>query len=134
VGAVLTGAHDPVDLVGGWVVAGDGLGGLGSEPDLAELVVEAVGAGEGAEIDGRQRHPGDEVDDGEGVEGAEAVIRNVGCFAIGGGDDFVGVVTDGDAGDDVQVGGIDDGEGVVLLGEGEERRCWSGPGRGLCGG
>ena len=62
----------------------------------------------------------DEVEDGEGVEGAEAVVGDVGSGAVGGGDDLVWVVADGEFVEDLEGVGVDDGEGVVVLGEGEE--------------
>ena len=62
-----------------------------------------------------------EVDDGDGVEAAEAVVGDVGGAAIGGGGHFMRIVADGRAGDHLESGRIDDGYGVVLLGEDEER-------------
>jgi hypothetical protein len=122
VGAVLTGAEDPVNLLCGGVVAADGFGGFGGEPRLAAGECEAVGAAEGAEVDEGERFVVDEVDDGEGVVGSAAVVGDVGGGAVGGGDDLVGVLTDGGFGDDLEGCGVDYGEGVVLLGENQERR------------
>jgi len=89
--------------------------------------VKAMGAAERAEIDEADLPLVDEVDDAEGVECAESIVGDVGGFAVGGGDDFVGIAANGDAGDDVEICGVNDGESVVLLGEDEER----GLGRGL---
>jgi hypothetical protein len=55
------------------------------------------------------------------VEGAGAVVGDVGCGAVGGGDDLVGVWADGEFVEDLEGGGVDYGEGVVALGESEER-------------
>lgn len=115
VGAVLAGAEDPVDLFRGGIVAADGFGGFGGEPDFVVDEGEAVRAAESAEINGGKGGLVDEIDDGKGVVRAEAVVRDEGSGAVGGGDDLVGVVADGDAGEDLEGGGIDDGEGVGSL-------------------
>lgn len=83
VGAVLAGAEDEVDAVGGGVVTANGFRTFGGEPDLAVDKGEAVRAVERAEIDAGLGCGGREVDDGEGVEGAEAVVRDVGGAAVG---------------------------------------------------
>ncbi len=44
VGAVLSGAKDPIDFLRGGIVAGDGLGGFSGEPDFAAGKIETVGA------------------------------------------------------------------------------------------
>jgi len=59
----------------------------------------------------------DEIDDGECVECAGAVVGDVGGFAVGRGDDFVRVVANRGFGDNLESSGIDDGEGVVVFGE-----------------
>ena len=92
--------------------------------------VEAVGAVQWAEVDWRQRLLRDEIDDREGVVASAAVIGDVGGFAVGGGDDFVGVLEDGDFRDHLQCGGVDDGERPIALGEREERGVWGGLGAG----
>jgi hypothetical protein len=60
-------------------------------------------------------------EDGYGVEGAEAVVGDVGGGAVGGGDDLVRVGADGEFVENLEGGGVDYGEGVVVLGESEER-------------
>ena len=79
-----------------------------------------MGPVEGAEVDGGKSGVVDEVEDGEGVEGAAAVVGDVGGGAVGGGDDFVGVGAYGEGVEDFEGGGVDDGESVVVLAEGEE--------------
>ena len=119
--AVLAGAEDPVDFLSGGVEAADGLGGFGGEVELAADEGEAVRAAEGAEVDGGPGLVVDEVEDGEGMEGSEAVVGDVGGGAVGGGDDLVGVGTYGEGVEGLEGGGVDDGESVVVLGEREER-------------
>ena len=121
VGAVLAGAHDPVNFSTERIVAADGLCGLGGEPDFALGEGEAMRATQSAEIDLRFGFLADEVDHGKRMECAEAVIGNVSRVAVGGGDDFVGIIADGNARDNLQGCGVHDGEGVVLLGENEQR-------------
>ncbi len=129
VGAVLAGAHDPVDLAAPGIIAADGLGRFSSEPDLALHEGQPVRAAQGAKFDLRFRLLTDEVDNRQGVKLAEAVIGHIRRMAIRGGDYFVRIVADGNARDDVQAEGINDGESVVLLGEDQERGFG---GRGLC--
>ena len=118
VGAVLAGAEDPVDFLVGGVVAADDLGAFGGEVEFAAEVGQAVGAGDRAEVDGGESCVMDEVEDREGMVGAEAVVGDVGGGAVGGGDDLVGVGAYGEGVEDFEGGGVDDGEGVVVLGEG----------------
>ena len=59
-----------------------------------------MGAAECAEVDDWEGFFGDEVDGGDGVEGAAAVVGDVGHLAVGGGDDFVGVWAGGDGVED----------------------------------
>lgn len=118
---VLAGAHDPIDFLGLGIKAADGFGGFRGEPDFAADEVEAMGATQWAKIDGRQSGLMDEVDSGEGVEGAKAVVRDVRGGAVGGGDDFVGIMADGDASEDLEGGGVDDGQGLGALGEHQQR-------------
>ena len=120
VGAILAGAHDPVDLRGGGIVAGDGLGAFSGEIQLAAHEGKAVRSAERSGVDVRQSLLRDQIDDGERVIAAEAVDGNVGGFTVGGGDDFMGVGSDRRFCDDLECGGIDDGEGVIVLGKREE--------------
>ena len=69
--------------MGSGVEAADDLGAFGGEVEFAADEGEAVGAGEGAEVDGGEGGVVDEVEDGEGVEGAEAVVGDVGGGAVG---------------------------------------------------
>ena len=59
----------------------------------------------------------DQVDDSKRVIGSEAVVRDIGGAAVGGCDHLVGIMADRDAHHHLQVGGIDHGESVVVLGE-----------------
>ena len=108
----------------GGIVAADRFCGLGGEPDFAADECQAMGAAQWAEVDRWKRLLVDQIDDAEGVEGAEAVVRNVSGGAIGRSDDFVRVIADGDFRDYLQRRRIDDGEGVVTLGESEQRILW----------
>jgi hypothetical protein len=67
VGTVLSGAHDPVDFAGARVIASDGPGRFGSEPDFALREGEAMRTAERAEVDLGFFVLANEVDDGEGV-------------------------------------------------------------------
>ena len=62
-----------------------------------------------------------QVDHGEGVVGAEAVVGDIRSGAVRRCDDLVGIVADGHAGDNLERGWVDDAEGVVVLGEDEQR-------------
>ena len=55
------------------------------------------------------------VDNRKRVKRAESVVGDVSGAAVGGSDNFVGVFTDGDSGDNLESDGIDDGQRVVLL-------------------
>ena len=68
-----------------------------------------------------------QVEHGECVVGAEAIVRDIGGGAVRRCDDLVGILADGHAGDHLERGWVDDAERVVVLGEDEQR----GAGRGL---
>jgi len=119
--AILADADDAIDCAGRRIVAANGFCCFGSEPEFAIDEVEAVGSAQRAEIDGRERLLRKEIDDGDGVIGAKAVIGDIGGFAVGGGDDFVRIFADGDARNDVQACGIDDRKGVIGLGQRQKR-------------
>jgi hypothetical protein len=116
VGAVLADAHDPIDVAGGGIIAADGLGGLGREPDLTLLEDQPMRPAERAQFDEGQLPLSNQINDGKGVECSKAVVRDIGDCAVGGSNNFMRVVSDGDARDHMKVGRIDDGEGVILLG------------------
>ena len=117
VSTILAGAEDPIDFLGGGIVAANGFGLFRCEPDFPSGKIETVRTAECAEVDLAERFLRDEVDDREGVERAAAVVGDVGGFAVGRGDDFVRVIADGDFGDDFKRRGIDDGESVIVFGE-----------------
>jgi hypothetical protein len=50
-------------------------------------------------------------------------------MAVSGGDDLVRIVADGDFGDDVEAGWIDNSEGAIVLGE-DQQGCFGGGGLG----
>ncbi len=79
-------------------------------------------AAQGAQVDYPCWLLPDKIDDREGVECAEAEIRDVGGAAVGRGNHLVGIVAHGNPRQHVQAGRIDNGQGVVLLGQGEKRR------------
>ncbi len=68
VGAVLAGAHDPVDLAVAGIVAADGFGRFGGEPHLALHEGQSVRAAQGAKFDLRFGFLTDEVDRPPGCE------------------------------------------------------------------
>ena len=111
-GTVLAGAEDGVNGCGRGIVAADGLGELRGEPEPALHEGEAVRPAQGSELDDGQRLVRGEINDRDGVEGAEAVIGDVGAGAVRAGDDLVGVVADGDSCNDPEGRRIDDGERV----------------------
>jgi hypothetical protein len=127
---VLAGSHDPVDLSGCGVVAADGLGGFGREPDFVLIEDESVRTTQSAQLNRGQTFLIHQVDYGERVEGSEAVVGDIGSVAVCRRDHFVRVVTHGDCGQHVEIAGIDDGKRVVLFGQGQQGRCGGGLGVG----
>ena len=109
------------------IVSADDLGALGGKPGFPGDEGQAVRSIQRAEVDGRERLLCDEVNHREGVIASAAVIGDVGGLAVGRGDDFVGIFEDWNSRDDLQRGGVDNGERPVALGEHEQR----GLGRGL---
>src|SRR5581483_135562 len=82
--------------------------------------IETMRTSECAKIDGWERLLRNEIDYSQCVVSASAVVGDVGCLAIGGGDDFVWIVADRSFRDYLQRRGINDGNGMVMLTEGEE--------------
>jgi hypothetical protein len=130
VGAVLPGAHDPVDFLRCRIVSTDHLRALGGEPGLPGDKGQAVRAVQRPKIDGRQRLLSDEIDDREGVVTPASVIGDVSRLAIGGGDDFVRIFEDRNFSDYLERGWVDDGERSIALGERKQRRLRRGLGAG----
>ena len=122
VSPILAGAEDPIDVLRGWIVAADDLIRLRREIEFAAREIQSVSGMQRAEIDGGQRLAGNQIDDGDRVQSAvgTAVVRDVGEFAVVGGDDFVGIGAGGDAGQNLQCGGIDDRDRVVALRKNQE--------------
>src|ERR1700730_15526894 len=98
-GAILAGAKDPVDLFRCRIVATDGFGGLGSEPEFSARKCEAMRAAQCSQIDYRQCFLLNEIYDGYGVVGATAVIGNVCKLPVIRGGYFVRVGAGRHAGD-----------------------------------
>jgi hypothetical protein len=78
-------------------------------------------AAERAQIDDRQVFLVEQIDLGDGVQGAAAVIGDVGRFSVGRGDHFMRIGAGGNAANDRQCFGIDDGHGLIVFGEHEKR-------------
>ena len=100
-GAILADAHDPVDLAGCGIVTANAAGGFSGEPDFAVAKDQAVRTAQRAKIDGGQGLLRDQVDNRKSVIGSESVIGDVGGFAVGRSNDFVRIVADGNARDDL---------------------------------
>ena len=84
-GAILTGAHDPIHFTGGGIVTAEYLVRFGGEVEFAAHVIQAVRPMQRAQIDGAQRLLGYQVDHRNGVVRAAAVVGNVGELAVRGG-------------------------------------------------
>ena len=115
-GAILTGAHDPIHFLGGGIVPAEYLVRFGCEVEFAAHVIQAVRSVQHAQVDDAQRLLRYEIDDRDGIVSAEAVVGNVGEFAIRGSGHLVGVGPGWHARHHLQGGRIDYGESVVLLG------------------
>jgi hypothetical protein len=81
--AILAGAKYPVDFLSSGVVAPDRLGRLCSKPDLAADKGEAVRAAQRAEVNRRECPLANEVEHGQRVVGAPAVVRDVRRCSVG---------------------------------------------------
>src|SRR6202011_3882635 len=99
-GAILASAEDPVDLFCRGIVAADGFGGFGGEPEFPAGICKTVWAAQCAQVDYRQSFLCHKIDDGDGVVDTVAVIRNVREFAVVGSDYLVRIRSRGDASDD----------------------------------
>ena len=117
VGAILAGAHNPVDLGGCGVVASDDLCAFGGKPDFSSHQCEAMGAVQGSCVDVGQRLLRDQVDDGKGVIAAAAIDGNVCGLSIGRCDDFMRIGANRGARNHLQGVRIDNGECVIALGK-----------------
>src|SRR6266568_3930301 len=127
VSAVLADAEEPVELIGGGIVAGDESVVFGGEPDLAIGEGDAVRAAQSAEINAAEFLLSEQINHRKSVAwGASAVVGDEGEFAVVGGGDFVRSFAGGDLGHGLESGGIDDGKRGVFLIEDEK-----GGGRGL---
>src|SRR5208282_341951 len=121
VGAVLASTEYPINLLGGGIVASDGLGGFCCEPSFAADKHQPMRPAQRAEVNWRKRFSRDEIDDGQRVVGSASIVRRVGSLAIRGGDDFVGIVADRYPRNRLQAGWIDNGEGLLGFGEHQQR-------------
>src|SRR5580698_6916603 len=74
VGAVLAGADNPVDFVGGGIVASNGFGGFGGEPGFTSNEGEPMWTVKRAKVDRGKRLLSHQVTDRKGVESTEPVI------------------------------------------------------------
>jgi hypothetical protein len=122
VGPVFPRSQGPVDHRPRRIVRTDDLRAFGGEPHLSAGVGETVGPAQRSEIDGRQRRLRGQVDHGQRVVSATAVIRHVSELAVRRRDDLVRIVTHGDARDDLERGGVHDREHLVVLREHQKRR------------
>ncbi len=118
VGAVLARAHDPVDLLGGGVVAAHHLGAFGGEVQLTAGEVQAVGLAQSAQIDRRQGLLRDQVDPGDGV--SAAIVGDVGDLAVVRYGDLVRIVAHGHARHDRQTRRVDDDQRVLRFFEDQQ--------------
>src|SRR6266851_2276153 len=119
--AVLADAEEPVELIGGGIVAGDESVVFGGEPDLAIGKGDAVRAAQSAEINAAEFLLGEQINHRKSVAwGASAVVGDEGEFAVVGGGDFVRSFAGGDLGHRLEGGGIDDGKSGVFLIEDEK--------------
>src|SRR5260221_13691986 len=103
--AVLPGAEDEIDSLRGRIVTAENFGGFRGEPEFAAGEIEAVRAAERAEVDGGKRLLCDEVHNRQSVQRAgtsSTVVGDVSGLAVGGGDDFVRIVADGNPGENFQ--------------------------------
>src|SRR6266571_3482264 len=122
VSAVLADAEEPVELIGGGIVAGDESVVFGGEPDLAIGEGDAVRAAQSAEINAAEFLLSEQINHRKSVAwGASAVVGDEGEFAVVGGGDFVRSFAGGDLGHGLESGGIDDGKRGVFLIEDEKR-------------
>src|SRR6266581_2468505 len=95
--AVLADAEEPVELIGGGIVAGDEFVVFGGEPDLAIGEGDAVRAAQSAEINAAEFLLGEQINHRKSVAwGAGAVVGDEGEFAVVGGGDFVRSFAGGD--------------------------------------
>jgi hypothetical protein len=51
------------------------------------------------------------------MEAAESIVGDVGSFTVRGSLNFMWIIAHWDASNHMEIGGVDDGQGVVLLGE-----------------
>ena len=79
-----------------------------------------MGTAKPAEIDLLKSFLVGEIEHGERVIRAAAVVRYVGGRTVGGSNDFVRIVADGKFAEDFESCGIDDGQGVIGFGQDEE--------------
>ncbi len=118
-GTILASADDLIDAVRGGIEPGDGLGSLGSKPEKTTDRRQSVRTGERSEFDGGKRTVVNKIDDRKRVVAAEAVVRDVGEAAVGGGSDLVRIWAHGDSGENAQRDWIDKRESARGFGEDE---------------
>jgi hypothetical protein len=121
VGAILPGAHDPIDPLGYGIVATDRLGSLSRKPHSAAYERQPVRATQSPEINGRQSFFCSEINDGERVVCAAAVVRDVCSRPVGRGNHFVRIRTDGQLGGYFQAGRVND-KSVLSFWQGSAKR------------
>ena len=122
VGAILSGAENPVDLLRGRVVAPYRLGSFCRKPGFPADKGESVRAAKGTEVDGGQSAMSNQVDHRQRVVCPEAVVGDIRSGAVRRCDDLVGIVAHWHARDDLERGWVDDAESVVVLGKDKQRR------------
>ena len=117
VGAVLAGADDPIHLFRGGIVAANDLVDFRGEVKLAAGKIQPVRPAQRGKIDLRQRLLRHEVHNGNRVEGAKALIRDVCPSPVSRRGHFMRVLTGRNGGHDFECGRIHDLECMVLLGK-----------------
>jgi len=120
--AILADTEHPVDLVLGRVVSANALGALGGEPQLALLKVEAVGTIQRAQVEALERLGCHQVEYGNRVKGAKAVVRHISRAPILRGNHFVRIVAHGHARRNTQRRWINNGQRMVVLRKYEQSR------------
>ena len=121
--AVLAGAHQPVDLVGGGIVSPNELVDLGGEVDFALREGDAVRAAQRAQVDPAQLLLAHEVDHGNGAAGiSRAIVGNEGQLPIGRRCHLMRAFADGNATRNFSRRRIDGGQRTFFLVQNQQRR------------
>jgi hypothetical protein len=102
-----------------------GFGALGGEPQFSANKLQAMRAPQSSEVDDRQRFLIDQVDDGNGVVRAAAIIGDVGGFPIRGSNDFMRIGPGGNLSDNREVRRINDEQGLLTFRKHEQGCLWS---------